>query len=128
MERRITTCGILQNREGKYFVGLRVKGGAIGGLWEFPGGKNRYGESVEETLKREWREELGLSIEVGEEVATTDFVHKDTCFHLVARRIAIPAEFSFSLSVHAKVAWVTKEEMEKMPFAPSDRKIIEQLP
>ncbi|MCI6674009.1 MAG: NUDIX domain-containing protein [Sphaerochaetaceae bacterium] len=127
MEHRITTCGILRDQQGRYLVGLREKGGAIGGLWEFPGGKNRWGESVADTLKREWMEELGVSIDVGEELASHDFVNKETLYHLSAHAVSLPEGGQFRLSVHSKLAWVTKEEMAAMPFAPSDRAIIAQL-
>ena len=127
MEHRITTCGILRDREGKYLVGLREKGGAIGGLWEFPGGKNRWGESVADTLQREWMEELGVHIGVGDELASYDFVNKETLYHLSAHAVSLPEGGQFRLSVHSKLAWVTKEEMAAMPFAPSDRAIIAQL-
>lgn len=127
MEHRITTCGILRDQQGRYLVGLREKGGAIGGLWEFPGGKNRWGESVADTLKREWMEELGVSIDVGEELASHDFVNKETLYHLSAHAVSLPEGGQFRLSVHSKLAWVTKKEMAAMPFAPSDRAIIAQL-
>ena len=127
MEHRITTCGILRDQQGRYLVGLREKGGAIGGLWEFPGGKNRWGESVADTLKREWMEELGVSIDVGEELASHDFVNKETLYHLSAHAVSLPEGGQFRLSVHSKLAWVTKEEMAAMPFAPSDRAINAQL-
>lgn len=127
MKHRITTCGILRDQQGRYLVGLREKGGAIGGLWEFPGGKNRWGESVADTLKREWMEELGVSIDVGEELASHDFVNKETLYHLSAHAVSLPEGGQFRLSVHSKLAWVTKEEMAAMPFAPSDRAIIAQL-
>lgn len=127
MEHRITTCGILRDQQGRYLVGLREKGGAIGGLWEFPGGKNRWGESVADTLRREWMEELGVSIDVGEELASHDFVNKETLYHLSAHAVSLPEGGQFRLSVHSKLAWVTKEEMAAMPFAPSDRAIIAQL-
>lgn len=127
MEHRITTCGILRDQQGRYLVGLREKGGAIGGLWEFPGGKNRWGESVADTLQREWMEELGVHIEVGGELASHDFVNKETQYHLSAHAVSLSEGEKFRLSVHSKLAWVTKEEMATMPFAPSDRAIIAQL-
>ncbi len=64
MQERVTTAGILV-QDGKYLVAKREEKGSIGGLWEFPGGKNRYTETEEETLKREFQEELGLSVSVG---------------------------------------------------------------
>ena len=65
MDERITTCGIVM-KEGRYLVGLRhTPGSDNDSRWEFIGGKNRYGESVADTLEREFMEELGVHVEVG---------------------------------------------------------------
>ena len=74
MEERITTAGIAI-KDGKVLIAHRIPGGSLSGKWEFPGGKNRYGESVADTLIREWDEELGVGIEVGEEVLAFDFTN-----------------------------------------------------
>lgn len=123
---RITTAGILE-RDGKYFVAKRNSGGSIGGLWEFPGGKNRWGETEEETLKREYREELGLEVNVGKLVHTHDFVNKGTLYHLKAYMITADDFASLPLSVHTTFRWVDRKELAALEFAPSDRKIVETL-
>ena len=81
MVERITTAGIAI-KDGKVFVAHRIEGGALSGMWEFPGGKNRYGESEEDTLRREYLEELGIDIEVGELFTSFDFTNKDKLYHL----------------------------------------------
>lgn len=85
MQERITTAGILM-RGNTYFIAKREDKGSIGGLWEFPGGKNRYGETEQETLRREFAEELGITVKVGQLVHSHDFTNKETLYHL--RRIA----------------------------------------
>ena len=55
------------------------------------------------------------------------FVNKETLYHLTAHAVTLPEGERFKLSVHSRLAWVTKEEMASMPFAPSDRAIIAQL-
>ena len=57
MHERVTTAGIAL-KDGKVLVAHRVKGGSLSEKWEFPGGKQRWGESDEMTLKREYMEEL----------------------------------------------------------------------
>jgi mutator protein MutT len=123
---RITTAGVLV-KNNAYFVAKRDKGGSIGGLWEFPGGKNRWGETEEETLKREYREELGLEIQVGSLLHTHDFVNKGTLYHLKAYLITAKDFSDLPLSVHTSYKWVDKEELGSLDFAPSDRKIVETI-
>ena len=123
---RITTAGILR-KDDRFFVAKREDKGSIGGLWEFPGGKNRWGESEEETLKREFLEELELDIEVGPLLHAHDFVNKGTLYHQKAYLISCIKEKEPKLSVHTTYRWVTKEELLNLPFAPSDQRIIETL-
>ncbi len=55
-------------RDGLFLAALRPAGSAEAGLWEFPGGKVEPGESDEEALRREIREELGAEASIGEEL------------------------------------------------------------
>jgi len=123
---RITTAGILC-KDDRYFVAKREDKGSIGGLWEFPGGKNRWGESEEETLKREFQEELGLDIKVGSLLHTHDFVNKGTLYHQKAYLVTCNEAQKPKLSVHTTYRWVTKEELLSLQFAPSDQRIIATL-
>ena len=125
-QERITTAGILCNDE-RYFVAKREDKGSIGGLWEFPGGKNRWGESVEETLKREFQEELELDIEVGSLLHTHDFINKGTLYHQKAYLITCNGAQEPKLIVHTTYRWVTLEELQSLQFAPSDQRIIASL-
>ena len=125
-QERITTAGILHTN-GRYFVAKREDKGAIGGLWEFPGGKNRWGESEEETLKREFQEELALDIEVGELLHTHDFVNKGTLYHQKAYMVSCDEIQEPKMIVHTAYRWVTPEELQSLQFAPSDQRIIASL-
>ncbi|MGB4405862.1 MAG: NUDIX domain-containing protein [Sphaerochaeta sp.] len=125
-QERITTAGILC-KDNKYFVAKREGKGSIGGLWEFPGGKNRWGENEEETLKREFQEELKLDIEVGMLLHSHDFVNKGTLYHQKAYMVTCTNAEQPMLSVHTTYRWVNKEELQSLQFAPSDQKIIATL-
>ena len=88
MDERITTCGIVM-KEGRYLVGLRhTPGSDNDSRWEFIGGKNRYGESVADTLEREFMEELGVHVEVGRLLVQIDFVNRGVLYHLMARAVS----------------------------------------
>lgn len=125
-EQRITTAGIL-TKDDRYFVAKREDKGSIGGLWEFPGGKNRWGESEQETLMREFQEELGLDIEVGLLVHSHDFVNKGTLYHLKAYLVSCNQEQEPKLSVHTTYRWIKADELQSLAFAPSDQRIIATL-
>lgn len=54
--------GILISKEGKFLLTSRPEGKVMAGYWEFPGGKLEAGETIEEALRRELQEELGITI------------------------------------------------------------------
>ncbi len=121
MQERTTTAGIAIE-QGKVFVAHRAEGGALSGKWEFPGGKQRWGESDEDTLKREYIEEFGADVEVGETVTSFDFTNKDTLYHLRAHMIRILSS-QMNLSVHTEICWVTPDELMQLDMGDSDSRI-----
>lgn len=54
--------GVLSDREGRFLLTTRPPGKVYAGFWEFPGGKLEPGETVEQALRRELREEIGVTI------------------------------------------------------------------
>lgn len=126
MDERITTCGIVM-KEGRYLVGLRhTPGSDNDSRWEFIGGKNRYGESVADTLEREFMEELGVHVEVGRLLVQVDFVNRGVLYHLMAHEVRLLEE-DFVLSVHSGVSYKTLDEIEELDLVDSDRRIVEFL-
>lgn len=126
MDERITTCGIVM-KEGRYLVGLRhTPGSDNDSRWEFIGGKNRYGESVADTLEREFMEELGVHVEVGRLLVQVDFVNRGVLYHLMAHEVRLLEE-DFALSVHSGVSYKTLDEIAGLDLVDSDRRIVEFL-
>jgi len=78
------TAAIILDRKKRVLVVRRPASGLLGGLWKFPGGERGATEPVEEALVRTVREELGLSIRVGEEVALVKhaYTHFRVTFHV----------------------------------------------
>jgi 8-oxo-dGTP diphosphatase len=111
-------------QEQKLFIARRLPGGAMGGRWEFPGGKVREGESETAALVREFEEELALPVEPLFCIGEAPFVHKDTRFTLRAYRIRFLAA-AYTLSVHSDVRWASlaEIEIEGLDFADSDRQL-----
>lgn len=127
MTERNTTAGVLI-KDNLYLVAKRKKGGPLSGKWEFIGGKNRYGESLEETLKREWKEEVGLDIEVNDFLLKTEFINSGTHYTLHAYCVSlINPSTSLSLSVHDDIKWVNRDTLSSLDFGPSDSVIRDYL-
>ncbi|MDR0387642.1 MAG: (deoxy)nucleoside triphosphate pyrophosphohydrolase [Treponema sp.] len=112
--------------DGKVFVARRIPGGDLGGKWEFPGGKVEPGESGEEALVREFREEFAVTVRIGPLVASASFEHRGTSRVLRAYRVYLESR-DFTLSEHTEWAWVSPESIAGLDFAGSDRKLLPEL-
>lgn len=99
---------------------------ARGLLWEFVGGKVEPGERREEALIRECREELGVTVEVGEIFMEVDHVYPDLTVHLTLFHASIPKGEPQKLE-HNDLRWLTVEEIDQYEFCPADIEILERL-
>ena len=99
---------------------------ARGLLWEFVGGKVEPGETREQALIRECREELDVTVRVGG--IFMELVHKypDLTVHLTLFHAGI-AEGTPKLLEHQALRWLTVEEMDQYPFCPADQAILARL-
>ena len=111
---------------GRYLITRRAKGSHLAGLWEFPGGKRRPGESLEECLRRELMEELGVEVEVGEEIETITWSYPERTVVLHFFRCGLARGDVFPQEGQAAV-WVTPEELTRYPFPPADATLIARL-
>jgi mutator protein MutT len=123
---RITTAGVLFS-SGRYFVAKRKMGGEIGGLWEFPGGKHRWGETPAQSLQREFMEEFAMEISVGPCFHVHDFIHRGTLYHLQAFWIYADEPMQWVLNEHQEVRWVSLQELQDLDFVPSDREVRQRV-
>ncbi len=106
----------------------RLPGGSVGGLWEFPGGKVDSGETPREALAREWMEETGLKVSVGEELARGGFIHKGTQRELIAFRVLLDDdEVHPALIEHDDWRWATTDEISQLPLVESDLCVLDAL-
>lgn len=96
----------------------KAQGQSHAGLWEFPGGKVEIQECPTAALKREIWEELGVVIEVVEQVAVVN--HGD--IEMTAYRASIVSGI-LELREHDSLEWLLPEQMDGMPMAELDRKV-----
>jgi 8-oxo-dGTP diphosphatase len=123
---KIIGVAVIWNDQGQILIDRRRRSGAMGGLWEFPGGKIEKGESVEECIKREINEELGILIEVGKHLITIDHTYTHLrvtltvhhCRHLTG--VPQPLECD-------EIRWVNLDELDRFAFPQANIQIIAAL-
>ena len=111
-------------KEDKFLIAQRNLKKAQGGLWEFPGGKLEKGETYEEALKREIKEEFNADIEVGEYVGENIHHYSDRDIKLVFYKARLLSE-TIELLEHEDFRWITKQDKNKFKFAGADEKVFE---
>jgi 8-oxo-dGTP diphosphatase len=123
----VAACALI-DADGRVLIAQRPQGKQLAGLWEFPGGKVEPGETPEECLIRELREEIGIETRIACLAPLTFASHSYDDFHLlmplyVCRRfegIAMPLEGQ-------KLKWVRPRQMRDYPMPPADAPLIPAL-
>ena len=124
-DRREVVAALIE-RDGKFMICRRPEGKARAGLWEFVGGKAEQGETLDQALVRECREEIGVTVRVGDPYMDVTYDYPDISVHLtlfhaeIAEGIPTPME-------HNAIAWITADESVDYPFVPADEPIIARL-
>jgi len=95
-------------------------------LWEFVGGKVEKGETKEEALIRECREELGVTVAVGDVFMEVTHEYPDLTVHLTLFNAKI-TEGTLKKIEHNDIQWLTVEEIDDLPFCPADEEILKEL-
>ena len=100
--------------------------GSIPGKWEFPGGKVRTGEKPEQTLKREFLEEFGIGIEVGDFIMSAPFSNGDKNYLMKVYSVRFLSG-EIRLREHDAYDWISFENLRTMDCAYSDSLIVDYL-
>jgi 8-oxo-dGTP diphosphatase len=123
----VAAC-VLIDGSGRVLIARRPEGRAMAGLWEFPGGKLEPGESPEDALARELREELGIDVS---RACLAPFVfasHAYERFHLLMP-LFLCRRWQGKPTPHEgqTIRWVTPDELTEYPFLPADRPLLPML-
>ena len=118
-------AGVIRDARGRILLARRTIGRDLAGLWEFPGGKVEPGESPEDALVRELREELGIEACVGEALLRVPQQYPDKRLVLDVRRVAFRG-VPKGLDGQA-LAWSPLQALAKYPMPPADRPVVAAL-
>ena len=126
VEKKIVRVVAAIIREGDKIFATQRGYGEFKGGWEFPGGKIENGETSQEALVREIREELESEIKVGTLIDTIEYDYPT--FHLSMDCFwAEIISGDLVLTEHAAAKWLTKEELDSVEWLPADITLIEKI-
>lgn len=113
-------------REGELLVAQRPPEGMLGGMWEFPGGKQEAGETLQECLAREIREELDVQIEVHGHLVSVDhaYTHFSITLHAFEARYQSGTPRALGC---AAWRWIRPAQLDELALPRADRRIVEHL-
>lgn len=110
-------------RDGDKILAAERGYGEYRGFWEFPGGKREEGESGEDAIIREIKEELGVTIETDGFIATIEHDYPD--FHLIMDcYYAHVVEGVIKANEHMALRWIFVDEIESLEWLPADWKVL----
>jgi 8-oxo-dGTP diphosphatase len=123
----VAACALV-DIDGRVLLAQRPEGRSLAGLWEFPGGKVERGETPEEAVIRELREELAIDVSESCLAPFTFASHTYDAFHLlmplyVCRRW----EGQISAQEGQQIAWVWPNRMSAYPMPPADVPLVAML-
>lgn len=110
----------------RFLAARRPDGKSRGGFWEFPGGKQEPGEEMQNTLIRELREELDLTVVRAVPWKVFRHQYSDMLVELHFMHVHQFSGTPFPLDGQ-ELRWLTPEEARALPFLPADREILEEL-
>ena len=126
MEKTIEVVAALIWRGERFLACRRPADKPRGNLWEFAGGKVESGETMEEALVRECREELYVTVVPKKIFAEVTHKYPDVTVHLTVFECALEEGEPRRL-VHSALRWLTPAQLPRYKFCPADKEILEKL-
>jgi len=121
-----TVTAAILIQDDKVFIGQRKSGKQMANLWEFPGGKLEDGETQQECLIREMREEFGVEVAVRDYFGESVYHYEHGSIKLVAYLVDWTGG-EMSLSDHKDCRWVSFNDLEDYDFVPADMPFVQKL-
>lgn len=120
--KRQVTAAVIE-KDGKVLIAKRRRSGTLGGKWEFPGGKVEPGETPEECLKRELKEEFNIETEIGGFISSSKFTYRLIPIELLAYKVKYISG-NFEVKEHDEIKWVSRHEFSRYDFMDADKPIV----
>jgi len=122
----IEVAAAIIRRDGRLLITQRPPGTPLEGLWEFPGGKRETGESLEECLQRELREELEIEVDVGGLIDTIshDYGTYRVCLYFFECTLKVGTPRPLACQ---DLRWVTPADLNSYNFPPADARLLARL-
>lgn len=121
-----TVVAAIAIRDGNVLLARRKPGESNAGLWEFPGGTIKEGETPQQALEREIWEELGVKAKAGPVVARNEHRYPGGAIMLVAVQVELES-FDFILSDHDLAQWVPRNKLLEYALSPADIPIAREI-
>lgn len=126
MKQQLQVVAALLEQGGRFLICQRPSHKAQGDLWEFAGGKIEPGETPQQALERECREELAVEIQADELFMEVVHEYDDRIVRLLVLRAVLKSGEPTALE-HQAMAWVTPQQMMEYDFCPADLPILQRL-
>lgn len=122
---RHVVAALIRDKD-KFMICQRPESKTRAFQWEFVGGKTEDGETREEALIRECREELDITVSPGDIFMEVDHEYPDIFIHLTLFNCTI-ASGEVRMLEHNDIKWITPEEIPLYEFCPADKEILEKI-
>jgi 8-oxo-dGTP diphosphatase len=120
----VVGAALLEDDPARVLVSRRTQPPRLAGLWEFPGGKVEDGETDEQALRRELREELGIEAAVGERLGGDLPIGDTAVLRVYVCRLISGTP---TLIDHDEHRWLTAAGLDDVPWIPIDQPLVEEL-
>lgn len=122
----VVGAAVVMNGKGQVLIAQRRAEDMLGGLWEFPGGKQEAGETIQECVARELNEELGIQIEVGDFLVTVKHAYSHFTMELHTYFATVKSGKPKPLQCQ-NFQWLKISDLRNVPYSKADLRIIDEL-